>query len=163
MSGVAYTPPVSQAQMDLVGQALATKANASAVPQPATDAPPAVALNSDPGAATGFARADHTHQSRLQAKRVQLTLTGGQADYSFPLAYDAGVVPIVEVMAETPTGAAYKLDAFIVQGSTTNTKTTIGVTKLNQSVVTGLLNAVLPVFAAATGQVWVNIMSRAPS
>lgn len=137
---------------------------AALMPKPATSAPPAVALNSASGSAVRYALEDHTHQSRLQATRALFTPdANGRFVWSFPLPYDAGVVPIVEVTAETPAGVAYRNDASILQGSTTNTQTTIVVTRLNQNVVVGLLNAVLPVFAPATGSVWVNIMSRAPS
>jgi len=138
---------------------------ASTMPKPATDAPPPVQVDSSKGTTSGrFAMEDHTHQSRLQARRIQVTPNAaGQAIYTFPLAYDAGVIPVLSTTAETPNGAAYRNDASIVQGTTTNTQTTILVTRLNQNVVVGLLNAVLPVFAPVTTATWVNIMSRAPS
>ena len=60
--------------------ALAAKADASAVtalastiPQPATAAPPAVQVDSAKGADIRDALADHTHESRLQARRIQIT------------------------------------------------------------------------------------------
>ena len=87
----------------------------------------------------------------------------GQYVYIFPLPYDAGVVPIIQVTCETATGQTYRYDAGILQGSTTNTQTTIVITKTNANVVTGLLNAVLAMFVPATSALWVNIMSRAPS
>ena len=134
------------------------------IPKPATAAPPPVQVDSATGSAAPYARADHTHQSRLQARRIQVTPdTNGRYVYTFPLPYDAGVVPIVEVTAETPAGVAYRNDASILVGSTTSTQVTIIVTRLNQNVVTGLLNTVLPVFAPVTSPVWINIMSRAPS
>lgn len=143
--------------MALVGFALPS-------PKPATGAPPAVQVDSSKGTLPRYALEDHTHQSRLQARRIQVTPdANGRVVYTFPLPYDAGVVPIVSVTAETPTGVTYRNDASILQASTTNTQTTIIITRLNQNVVVGLLNAVLPVFAAATGTIWINIMSRAPS
>jgi len=144
--------------------ATAVEQMGAAMPKPATAAPPAVQVDSNKGMAPRYALEDHTHESRLQARRISLTLdTNGRAVYVFPKAYESGLVPIVQVTAETPTGVAYRNDAAILQGSTTNAQTTIVVTRLNQNVVTGLLNAVLPVFAPATGSVWVNILSRAPS
>lgn len=136
----------------------------AAMPVPATAPPPPVAIDSAAGSVVPYARADHTHESRLQARRIQIApdATGAYV-YVFPRAYAAGVVPIVNVTAETVKGATTRNDASVEQGSTTNTQTTILITKLNQSVVTGLLNAVLPVFAPQTAAVWVNIMSRAPS
>lgn len=149
------TGGVTQAQLDAVS---------AAMPQPATSAPPPVQVDSAKGADTRYALADHTHQSRLQARRIQVTPNAsGQYVYTFPLPYDTGVVPIVQVTCETPTGQSYRYDAGLVQGSTTNTQTTIVITKTNQNVVTGLLNAVLAVFTSATSSLWINIMSRAPS
>ncbi len=140
---------------------------AAALPQPASTAPPAVALNSLPGtagASAGFARADHTHQSRLQARRIQVTPdANGRYVYAFPLPYDTGIVPIISVTAETPTGATYRNDATLLEGSTSNTQTTIIVTRLAMSQTIGVLGAVLTVFQPVTAAVWINIMSRAPS
>ncbi len=161
---VVQTPDLGTMQSQIDAAASAAAAAQAAIPQPATSAPPPVAVDSVAGAATPYARADHTHQSRLQARRIQITPNAsGQYDYTFPLPYDGGVVPIVNVTCETPTGQSFRYDAGILQGSTTNQKTTIVVTKTNASVVTGLLNAVLAVFVPATTALWVNIMSRAPS
>ncbi len=136
----------------------------AAMPAPATSAPPPVAIDGATGANLSYARADHTHESRLQARRIQVTPdANGRYVYTFPKAYPAGIIPIVTVTAETATGLTYRNDASLMEGSTSNTQTTILITKLNQNVVTGLLNAVLPVFAPQTGVVWVNILSRAPS
>lgn len=136
----------------------------ASVPKPATAAPPAVQVDSAKGAAPRYALEDHTHESRLQARRIQVTPNAqGQYVYTFPKAYDASVIPIVQVTAETPSGVTYRNDASILAGSTSNTQTTIIVTKLNASITMGLLNAVMNLFAPQTGPVWINIMSRAPS
>lgn len=140
---------------------------AAQMPQPASAAPPAVALNSTPGTAgtgAGFARADHTHQSRLQARLLQLTFdANGESIYTFPLAYDTGIVPIVEVTAMNTRGAAYYYDASVIVGSTTNTQVTICIRKTPRTVTVTLLGAVTSLFTNAADTVWVNIMSRAPS
>lgn len=134
------------------------------MPQPATAAPPAVQADSEKGDDLRYALANHTHQSRLQARRVQVTPNAaGQFSYTFPLPYDAGVKPIVNVTAETPSGVSYRLDASVVEGTATNTQVTILITKLNQSIIMGLLNAVIGLFVPQTATTWVNIMSRAPS
>lgn len=144
--------------------ALAAKADASAIPQPAMAAPPAVQVDSAQGDDTRYARANHTHESRLQARRIQDTPdANGRYVYTFPKAYDAGVVPIVQVTAETPTGVTYRNDASILQASTTNTQTTIILMRVPQSQTVGVLGAVLTLFQLNTTPVWVNIMSRAPS
>lgn len=134
------------------------------MPTAATTVPPPVAIDGAAGSGTAYARADHTHESRLQARRIQVTPdANGRYVYVFPKAYPTGIIPIVTVTAETAAGLTYRNDASLMEGSTSNTQTTILITKLNQNVVTGLLNAVLPVFAPQTGVVWVNILSRAPS
>lgn len=145
-------PGVSRAEMDAI------------MPRASTDAPPPVGVNSATGAAAPYARADHTHQSRLQARRVQVTPNAqGQYVYTFPLAYVAGDNPVAAVTAETPPSVTYRNDAAILEGSTTLTQTTVVVTRLNQNIVMGVLNAVLPVFVPVTTPVWINIMSRATS
>lgn len=155
MSGVISQPPVTQSDLDAI---------VAVMPIPATSAPPPVAIDGAAGSTTPYARSDHTHESRLQARRIQVTPdANGRYVYIFPKPYAAGIVPIVAVTAETASGLTYRNDASLMEGTTTNTQTTILITKLNQNVVTGLLNAVLPVFAPQTGSVWVNILSRAPS
>lgn len=138
---------------------------AAIIPRAGTVAPPAVTIDSAVGGDPNvFARADHTHESRLQARRIQVTPDAtGRYVYSFPKPYSAGIMPIVNVTAETPSGAAYRNDATLAEGSTSNTQTTIVITRLAQSQTTGVLGAVLTVFAPVTTPVWVNIMSRAPS
>ncbi len=151
--------------------ALAAKADASAVtalasamPQPATSAPPAVQVDSAKGADSRYALADHTHESRLQARRVQLTFdANGEAIYTFPKPYDAGVVPIVQATAENVRGAAFRYDATVRQGSATNLATTIILTKTPRTLTVSLLGAVLNLFTNPAETAWVNIMSRAPS
>lgn len=134
------------------------------LPQPATTAPPAVQVDSSKGSAPRYALEDHTHQSRLQARRIQVTPdANGRYVYTFPLPYDAGVVPVVNVTAETPTGVTYRNDASILQASITNLQATIIITRLAQSQTVSVLGAVLTLFQPVTTAVWVNIMSRAPS
>lgn len=135
------------------------------VPQPATSAPPPVQTDSAKGAETQkFALADHTHESRLQARRVQVTPNAqGRAVYTFPRAYDAGVVPIVQAIAETPTGVAYRNDVSIIEGSTTNTQVTLLITRLNQGLTVAGLGIMASIFAPVTTPVWLHVMSRAPS
>lgn len=155
MGEVGGSAGITQAQLD---------AMASAIPQPASAAPPPVQVDSSKGSAPRYALEDHTHQSRLQARRIQVTPdANGRYVYGFPLPYDSGVVPILSVTAETPTGVTYRNDASILQGSTTNTQTTIIITRLAQSQTVSVLGAVLTLFQPVTTAVWVNIMSRAPS
>jgi len=134
------------------------------MPQPATSAPPAVQIDSSKGDAPRYALENHTHQSRLQATRALFTPdANGRFVWSYPLPYDAGVTPVVEVTAETPAGVTYRNDASILQGSSTNTQATIIVTRLPQSLAMGALGGLISLFQPVTTPVWVNIMSRAPS
>lgn len=137
---------------------------AAMMPQPAMVAPPAVAVDSAAGVASPYARSDHTHESRLQARRIQVTPNAqGEYVYTFPKPYLPGVIPIINVTAETPAGQSYRNDASILQGSTLETQTTIVITKLNATVVATILGGIINVLTPQTGAVWVNIMSRAPS
>ncbi len=139
-------------------------AGAISMPQPATSAPPPVQANSQKGAAPRYALEDHTHESRLQARRMQLTFdANGEAVYTFPMAYASGIVPIVTVTAENVRGAAYRYDATILQASTTNTSATVVLTKTPRTLTVSILGAVLNVFTNPADTVWINIMSRAPS
>ena len=131
---------------------------------PATSAPPAVALNSGKGSIPRFALEDHTHQSRLQARRVQMAFdANGEAVWTFPLPYDAGVVPILQATAENTRGAAFYYDASIIQGSATNTQVTLCIRKTPRTITVSVLGAVLNLFTNPADTVWINIMSRAPS
>lgn len=137
---------------------------AGQMPQPATTAPPAVTIDSAKGDSPRYALENHTHESRLQARRVQLTFdANGEATYTFPKAYDAAIVPIIQVTAENTRGAAFRYDATVKQGSTTNTSAVIILTKTPRTLTVTLLGAVLNVFTNPADTVWVNIMSRAPS
>ncbi|QPQ55594.1 hypothetical protein IC614_03050 [Allosphingosinicella flava] len=111
-----------------------------------------------------YALENHTHESRLQARRMQLTFNAsGEASYTFPKAYDAGVVPIVNATAENAAGASFRYDVTIKQGSTTNTSTTLILTKIPKTLTVSILGAVLNIFTNPAETAWVNIMSRAPS
>lgn len=147
------------------GVASAPSATLDDIPKPATGAPPPVQVDSAAGSAVPYARADHTHESRLQARRIQVTPdANGRFVYSFPKPYAQSVLPIVNVTAETPAGAAYRNDATLLDGSVSNTAVTIIISRVPTTVtVTNLLGQVLTIVTPVTTQVWVHIMSRAPS
>jgi hypothetical protein len=135
----------------------------AAMPQPATGAPPAVQVDSSKGTMPRFALEDHTHESRLQARRIQVTPdANGRYVYTFPRTY-VGIIPIVNVTAETPTGVTYRNDSSILEGATTASQTTIIVNRVAQSQTVSVLGATLTLFQPVTTPVWINIMSRAPS
>lgn len=133
-------------------------------PEPADTPPPAVQVDSAMGVDPRYARADHTHESRLQARTMVLTFdANGEAVYAFPKAYPAGVVPIVTVTAFNTRGAAFRYDASLLVGSVNNTQATIVITKTPRTIVVSLLGAVTNLFTNPADTVSVCIMSRAPS
>ena len=130
------------------------------MPQPATIAPPAVAATTgDPGITFPYARADHTHATSVQRRRVTVNLVGGTATITFPISYD--VPPAVNVDVETPTGANSLNLCSVVQGSITTTGFQIAVNKLPMTVTVALGSLVL--LSAQTGSVVVNYLAGKPT
>ena len=156
MTGLALSPSVTQAQLD------------SCMPQPATSAPPSVADTSATGSAVPYARADHTHRSSMQAQRMTAALTAGKFTWTFPAPYEAGVVPVVNVTAESPDpSGGYVLDARVVAGSVTNTGCQIMVNRISASQTLAgsalaLLGQVLSIIAPGTGTAVVHCWARKP-
>lgn len=162
-AGHLYESP-TEPRLDQMAAQIDGKADASAIPKPATAAPPPVQVDSAMGDTPRYALENHTHESRLQARRVQLAFdANGEAVYTFPKAYPAGTVPIVAVTAENTRGAAFRYDATILEGSTSSKQTTIVLTRTPKTLTVSLLGAVLNVFTTPAATAWVNIMSRAPS
>lgn len=134
------------------------------IPQPANAAPPPVQIDSVKGDVPRYALENHTHESRIQTRRLQLTFdANGEAVYTFPKPYPQGTVPIVQVTAENARGAAFRYDATILQGSASNTQVSVVLTKTPRSLTVSLLGAVLTLFSNPADTAWVNITSRAPS
>lgn len=139
--GVTYPPGVSQADLDVV----AVKADTALT-------------RADTAMTEGLTGAD-----RQQAVRVQLTPdANGRVVFTFPKAYATGVKPAVTTTAETPSGATYRNDASIEEGSTTNVQTAILVQRVPKTLVVNLLGSVLTLIAPVTTPVWINILVRAP-
>lgn len=87
---------VVPAAPDLSGYAI--KAD---LPAPSGAMPPATALDSQPGTATAYARADHTHAARVQ-RTVVTTAADGTYTWVFarPIVVPAGKSPPVSYMVE---------------------------------------------------------------
>lgn len=99
---------------------------------------------------------------RQQAVRVQLTPdSAGRLVYTYPLAYAAGSKVAVQVTAETPSGAAYRNDASIEEGSAGLTTVVILVQRIPKTLTASVLGAVLPVIVPVTTPTWLNIFIRA--
>lgn len=89
-----------------------------------------------------------------------VTDTTGVYTWTYPNAYAAGVVPVIEATAE---GASGSTDVINVQtnGAPTNTSVTVRVTRTQQSVV-ALLGLTILSIPATVGATTVNITARAP-
>lgn len=173
MSAVGYATAVGQAAIDALSarltsaeSAIGGKADSSAIPQPATAAPPMIGDANSKGTGTNYALEGHTHMSNVQAKRVQVVGANGQAVWTFTTAFD--VAPVVDATAETPAGAAYMNVATVVEGSVTKTSATIVVQQVVRSitlsgVLTSLLGSVLVLFGFAPANTYVNCFARKPS
>lgn len=143
----------------------------ASIPTAAQAMPPGVGIGGSKGSqTTAFALADHTHATSNQRNSVAIALAGstGRGTLTFLKPYAAGVVPTVQLTAESPDVATYYYDARIVAGSITNTGCTILVNKVNQSVslpavALSLLNFVVNIFAPASGTVIVHYSAGIPT
>lgn len=118
----------------------------------------AAMVKADAAIADGLTSAD-----RQQAVRVQLTPdANGRVVFVYPKAYATGVKPAVQTTAETPSGATYRNDASIEEGSATNTQVAIIVQRIPKTLTVTILGAVVSVILPVTTPVWLNIFVRAP-
>jgi hypothetical protein len=123
-------------------------------PLPGDVTPPAISDTGALGADVAmFARADHTHPSKLRRARAQ-TAANGIYTWTFDPPFDVGVVPRVYAVAETAQGVTDVINAQI-EGTPTNTAATIRVTRTQQSVV-ALLGLTILSIPAQPGQTWVH-------
>lgn len=104
-----------------------------------------------------------TSANRQQALRVQVTPdANGRATFVFPQAYATGIIPAVTTTAETPSGATYRNDASVEEGTATNTQVVILVQRIPKTLTVSVLGAVLNLLAPVTTPVWINVLVRAP-
>lgn len=140
---------------------------AATIPKPASAAPPMIADDAVKGDMLRYALENHTHQGNVQAERRSFTLVNGRAAWSFPQPFATGVVPIVNVTAETPDVGTYFYDARVIMNTVNNTGCVIMVNKVNQNHTLGaalasLLGAVVSIFAPASGAVTIHCWARKP-
>jgi hypothetical protein len=147
-------PGVTPAQLSA---ALAGKADASAVPQPATAMPPAVQDASLKGVDTRYALADHTHASKARRQRVTgvttATYTYVYRDKDGNLApFAAGVVPVCNAIAEDPADSAADSYNVQVSGTPTNTQCVFRI-KRQSSGLLGLISNLILTFNTTPGNI----------
>jgi hypothetical protein len=89
------------------------------IPSPATGMPPGVSDSGARGSATSeFARADHTHASRVRKRKITMPSAGATYAWTYsdkdgnPLPFAAGTIPIVQCIVQVAAGNA---DLFNVQ------------------------------------------------
>lgn len=110
-----------------------------------------------PSGATGPAGAAGTVFQSASAT----TDTTGLYAWTYPVAYGAGVVPIVWAMAEGPNPSAGVLVNIQLQGPPTNTSCSFRVTKTNQAVV-ALLGLTILSVPASVGATPITVFAKAP-
>lgn len=147
MPDVSYPP----ANVSALQSQIAAKADASAIPQPASSMPPGVADSGAAGSATPYARADHTHASKARKEIKTMPSAAATYTWTFPTAFSPGVVPIVSAIVQVPNGTT---DLFNVQvmGAPTNTQCTFQINRVSPGLLSLLLGAlsVNPTPIAAT-------------
>jgi len=138
-------PQVTSAQLQAV---------ASSVPAPASSDPAPIAVMPVVGALAPYARADHVHASKTRRSRLQ-TASNGTLTWTYPVAFDAGVVPQIMAIVETADGVTDVVNVQI-EGTPTNTSAKIRVNRTQQSVVSLLGLTILSV-PASVGVQWVHL------
>jgi len=111
------------------------------MPQASNTTPPSVADASALGAmAQEFARADHTHASKVR-KQIR-TMPSASTTYTwvYPTAFAAGVFPIVTAIVQVASGTT---DLFNVQvvGTPSNTQCTFQINRVSAGLLAVLLGA----------------------
>lgn len=145
--GVSYPP----ANLSGIQSQINQKADASAIPQPATVMPPGVADNGAVGNDSRYALANHTHASKARKQRLTMPSASATYTWTYPVAFDAGVVPIVSAIVQVASG---NQDLFNVQvvGTPTNTQCTFQINRVSAGLLSLLLGAlsINPTPVAAT-------------
>lgn len=123
----------------------------SAIPQPASSMPPGV---SDTGSIgdniTQFALANHTHASKARKGLAAVQSNVATFTWTYPTPFAAGVVPVCNAIAQTPTGNTDLINVQI-DGAPTNTAVTFRITRYSQSFLSLLGINILGVNSAAVG------------
>jgi len=138
-------PGVTQAQLASVQ---------AGVPAPASTDPAPIAVIPTPGAQSPYARADHVHASKSRRSRLQ-TAVDGTLTWTYPTAFDVGVVPQIQALAETAVGVTDVINVQI-EGTPTNVSCKIRVTRTQQSFASLLGITVLSI-PPSVGVQWVHL------
>ena len=149
--------PPQQVQ-DTVAAMIAPYALASSVPIPASSAPPAVEVASVKGSdSQQYALANHTHASKSRRSRLQ-TAADGTLTWTYPTAFDTGVVPQIQALVETAVGVTDVVNVQL-EGTPTNVSAKIRVNRTQQTAVSLLGLTILSV-PASPGVQWVHLTAN---
>lgn len=122
-----------------------------AIPAPATSMPPGVSDTGNKGSIPRYALEDHTHASKARKQRVTMPTAAMTYTWVYPTPFDAGVVPIVNGIAQVAVG---NTDLFNVQvmGTPTNTQCVFQINRVSAGLLGLLLGAlsINPTPVAAT-------------
>lgn len=125
---VSYPPGVSASQVQ------------SLIPQPATAMPPGVSDSGAVGTSQKYALENHTHASKARKQIVTMPSAASTYTWTYPTAFGAGVVPIVQGIVQVPNG---NTDLFNVQvlGTPTNTSCQFQINRVSAGLLGVLLGA----------------------
>ena len=126
----------------------------AAMPAPSSADPSPIAVSPAAGAASPYARADHVHASKSRRSRLQ-TASDGTLTWTYPTAFDVGVVPQIQALVETGVGVTDVLNVQI-EGTPTNTSCKLRVTRTNQSVV-ALIGLTVLSIPSSVGVQWLHL------
>lgn len=157
---------VPMAAPDMTGYA-----RKSDLPAAASGSPPATALDGSRGTSAEFARADHTHATRVQ-RTVLVTAADGTATWIFarPIAVAAGKLPPVAYMVEDtgPPVVVQIVGRAMTGDGTTDTHTAISVKAQRSQLLPGVLVSLsvllnFNVFGGPVSGVKVNLWAADPT
>lgn len=131
-------------------QDLAPYAKLDELPQPADTAPPSVRDGSETGTGMSWARADHTHASKVRTARAT-TAADGTYTWTFAPPFASGIVPRVFCQAVTTAGTTDVVSPQ-TDGNPTNTSAKVKVNRTQRTVVSllGLTILSVPTTIGAT-------------
>jgi hypothetical protein len=129
------------------------------MPTAASSVPPAVGDAGALGSAAAFARGDHTHASKVRKQRVT-GITAATYAWTYPVAFAAGVVPIVQAIAEDPSNSASDCYNIQVVGAPTATQTLFRIIRQTSGLFGLLLGAIG--FNSTPGTINLNLIALEP-
>jgi len=129
----------------------------AAIPVASSTDPAPIAVMPAPGATSPYARADHVHASKSRRSRLQ-TASDGTLTWTYPTAFDVGVIPQIQAIAETAVGVTDVINVQI-EGTPTNVSCKLRVTRTQQSVVSLIGLTVLSI-PSSVGVQWLHLTAN---